>query len=661
MLTNVKKKIEEGALGVLHWMVDLNRTAKFATVLVVDGLLCISAVWISFSLRLGEWDLWSPAIATVAVVTLALWLPIFLWRQIYRSVVRFIGSRTMIGIATSCMLMMVGLIPIFMLSSVPGVPRTIAIIHPLVFAALLIISRLLARYVLLDLLNQRTHAGSRNGVLIYGAGTSGRQLANSLRHEPNMMFRGYIDDDVRLVGKHLDGVRVHASSGIEDVIERLDIDLVLLAVPRASRQRREQIVRKFENVSVRVLTLPAIGDLIDGSISVGDLREIEVSDLLGRDPVPPSAALMHLTIEGRTVMVTGAGGSIGSELCRQITLLKPARIVLVEMTEHALYTIEDELCTARQTGRIGAEVMIHAELGNIADRDTVRRLFDRWQPETVFHAAAYKHVPLVEENVVAGMRNNVFGTFYCATDAARVGTRHFILVSTDKAVRPTNVMGASKRVCELVLQALAALGGGTCFAIVRFGNVLGSSGSVVPRFQRQIRAGGPVTLTHRDVTRYFMTIPEAAQLVIQAGAMAQGGEVYVLDMGDPIRIYDLARTMINLSGLTIRDEANPDGDIEVNEIGLRKGEKLYEELLIGNSPKATDHPRIMQARENYLEWELLEQKLHALYELLCAGDREHSLAMLCDLVPEFDGEQSLRRATNVAAPVALPGSAATIQ
>lgn len=644
MLTNLTKKLENGAVGVLHWLVNLSRTAKFATVLVVDGLLCIAAVWIAFSLRLGEWDLWSPAIATVTAVTLALWLPIFLWRQIYRSVVRFIGSRTMIGIATSCMLIMAGLIPIFMLNSVPGVPRTIAIIHPLVFAALLIVSRLVARYVLLDLLNQRTHAGSRNGVLIYGAGTSGRQLAYSLQHEPNMVFRGYIDDDKRLVGKHLDGVRVHPSSGLEKMIERLDIDLVLLAVPRASRQRREQIVRKFENVSVRVLTLPAIGDLIDGSISVGDLREIEVTDLLGRDPVPPYAPLMHRTIEGRTVMVTGAGGSIGGELCRQITLLNPTRIVLAEMTEHALYTIEDELCTARQAGRIGADVTIHAELGNIADRDTVRRLFERWRPETVFHAAAYKHVPLVEENVVAGMRNNIFGTFYCATEAARVGTRHFILVSTDKAVRPTNVMGASKRVCELVLQALAARGGDTCFAIVRFGNVLGSSGSVVPRFQRQIRSGGPVTLTHRDVTRYFMTIPEAAQLVIQAGAMAEGGEVYVLDMGEPIRIFDLARTMINLSGLTIRDEFNPDGDIEVREIGLRKGEKLYEELLIGNSPRVTDHPRIMQARESYIEWDLLEQKLGALHDLLCAGVREASLGLLCELVPEFDGEQSLQRA-----------------
>lgn len=543
----------------------------------------------------------------------------------------------MIGIATSCIMISAVLAIFTFLNLVPGIPRTIAAIQPMVFAVLLILSRLVARYILFDLLNQRNFTGQRHRVLIYGAGSSGRQLALSLRHEGNMILRGYLDDDLRIAGKHLDGVRVYRTANLADLIDRLAIDMVLLAVPRVSRQQREQMVRKFEDISVRVLTLPAIGNLLDGSVSVGDLRAIEITDLLGRDPVPPNHHLLHRTVAGRSVMVTGAGGSIGSELCRQISRLEPLAIILVEMTEHALYSIETELREAEKQGIFGAGLAIHAELGSIADMDTARRLFDRWRPETVFHAAAYKHVPLVEENVIAGLRNNIMGTLNCALQADRTGVQNFILVSTDKAVRPTNVMGASKRICELVLQALNVRGSQTLFAIVRFGNVLGSSGSVVPRFQRQIRQGGPVTLTHRDVTRYFMTIPEAAQLVIQAGAMAEGGEVYVLDMGEPIRIYDLARTMINLSGLSVRDAAHPEGDIEICEVGLRKGEKLYEELLIGNSPRPTDHARIMQAREDHLDWPVLAEHLATLQEALADGNRQRAVDVMCTLVPEYSG------------------------
>jgi FlaA1/EpsC-like NDP-sugar epimerase len=642
-MLEIRRQVEERAVALLRWLVGLNRSVKFALVLLLDAALCVGSVVISFSLRLGEWELWSSAIALVAAASLALWFPISLVRGIYHSVVRFVGSRTMVGIATSCMMMMVVLSFIFLFNSIPGVPRTIAILQPLVFATLLMISRLVGRYVLFDLLNQHSFVGTRNRVLIYGAGSAGRQLASSLRHEPKMVLEGYIDDDPRLWKKHLDGVRVHSSENLDQLIEKLKIDMVLLALPRISRQERTNIVRKFEDVSVRVLTLPAMGDLLDGSVSVGDLREIEITDLLGRDPVPPNDLLLHHTVSGRTVMVTGAGGSIGSELCRQIGKLDPARIVLVEMTEHALYSIDRELCEAQQAGEIDITVQIHNELGSVANADSVRRLFDRWRPDTVFHAAAYKHVPLVEENVIAGLWNNVFGTLNCAVEAERVGVDHFILVSTDKAVRPSNVMGASKRACELILQAFDARGSRTRFAIVRFGNVLGSSGSVVPKFQQQIRQGGPVTLTHRDVTRYFMTIPEAAQLVIQAGAMAEGGEVYVLDMGEPIRIYDLARTMINLSGLTVRDSAHPDGDIEICEVGLRKGEKLYEELLIGNSPRRTQHSRIMQARETSIEWQDLSVTLERLRQVLSRGDRDAALALLTALVPEFTGEQSLPR------------------
>ncbi len=631
----VWEKIELSLIGSLQWMIDLSRTSKITLMLIMDGTLCVMSVLIAFSLRLGVWELWDPAIATVTLASLALWLPIFLIRGIYRSVMRFIGSRTMVGIATSCIIMALILSVFFTINQVPGVPRTIAAIQPMVFAALLMISRMAARYVLFDLLSQRGFKGAPSRVIIYGAGSAGRQLALSLRHEPGMYLCGYIDDDDRLAGQHLDNVKVYNTSDVVKLVERLDIDTVLLAMPRLSRAEREGKVRRFADYSVQVLTLPAIGELVDGRISVSDLREVEITDLLGRDPVPPNQLLLHRTIADRKVLVTGAGGSIGSELCRQIAKLRPSVIILAEMSEHGLYMIETELREAQIAGRIDPSTNIYTELGTVADELIARRLFERWRPDTVFHAAAYKHVPMVEDNLIAGLRNNVIGTLSCALEAKRVGVKHFVLVSTDKAVRPTNIMGASKRVCELVLQALAAEDCDTKFAMVRFGNVLGSSGSVVPRFQKQIKDGGPVTLTHRDITRYFMTIPEAAQLVIQAGAMAEGGEVFVLDMGDPVRIYDMARTMIHLSGLTVRDEDDPDGDIEIREVGLRKGEKLYEELLIGDSPRATNHPRIMHAMERRLSWEELQVTLNDLNDALANGDRDRAVHILRTLVPEY--------------------------
>lgn len=640
-MTDFWIQIEPRLTKVLRTLVELNRVKKMALLLVMDAALCVFSVWIAFSLRLGVWDLWSPAIATVILMSLAAWYPMFAIRGVYRSVMRFVGSRTMINIAISCFFMSLIMSAILLAYTIPNVPRTIGVLQPMVFAALLVISRLFARYVLFDILNQQNFDGPSSKVLIFGAGSAGRQLALSLAHEPGMVLRGYIDDDARLAGQHLDGVRVYKNKDLDALVDRLGIDTVLLAVPGVSPQQRTRIVRGFAEIPVHVLTLPAIGDLVDGKVTTDNLREIEITDLLGRDTVPPNHLLLHRTIADRVVMVTGAGGSIGSELCRQISALKPSAIVLVEMTEHSLYLVDSELREAQQFGDIDPSTEIHAELANIADRLTVQRLFERWKPDTVFHAAAYKHVPLVEENVIAGLLNNIFGTLRCALEAKRVGVKHFILVSTDKAVRPTNVMGASKRVCELVLQGLAVEEGKTRFAMVRFGNVLGSSGSVVPRFQRQIKEGGPVTLTHRDVTRYFMTIPEAAQLVIQAGAMAKGGDVFLLDMGKPIRIYDMARTMIHLSGLTVRDEENPDGDIEIQEVGLRKGEKLYEELLIGDCAQPTLHPRIMRALEQRLTWSDLVKQLDRMEAALSNGNRSQALEILCALVPEYNGEQAL--------------------
>lgn len=630
------KKFADGFFAMLQNLVGLDRNIKLAFTLMSDTILCIVAVIIGFSLRLGEWQLWNSAISTVAIVALLIWWPISLSQGIYRTVVRFIGSRTMIAIVMACGGLSLGMIAFFAFNPTPGVPRTIALIQPIIFAGLLVFSRLFARYILFDVLGQQSYIGSRYRVFIYGAGAAGRQLALALRHEPSMHLVGYLDDDDRLSRTRVDGMRVHPGKDVEKLISQYRIDMVLLALPRVSRQRREQIIRKFESSAVRVMTLPAMSDLLDGSVSVGDLREIRVEDLLGREPVPPNRLLMHKTVGGKTVLITGAGGSIGSELCRQIIHLAPAQIILVEMTEHALYAIEEELRECQKEDEIAVTPGIFPELCNVADPDSVMRIFQRWKPDTIFHAAAYKHVPLVEENAVSGMWNNIFGTLNCALAAEEVGTKNFILISTDKAVRPTSVMGASKRVCELILQGLAERGTKTVFTMVRFGNVLGSSGSVVPRFERQIRQGGPVTLTHREITRYFMTIPEASQLVIQAGAMAQGGEVYVLDMGEPVRIYELARTMIHLSGYSVREAGNPNGDVEIIEVGLRKGEKLFEELLIGNSPKQTRHARIMQAREESLPWNVLRDHLDDLARRLRLGDKSGALTILHLLVPEYN-------------------------
>jgi FlaA1/EpsC-like NDP-sugar epimerase len=558
---------------------------------------------------------------------------------VYRSIFRFAGSGTMIDLAKAICFAGGIIATIFTVFTVSGVPRTIGVLYPILFFMLLAISRIVARYILFDLLGQRDFGGAMKNVLIYGAGSAGQQLALSMRHYPGMQLRGFIDDDKRLNGQKLDGHRVYFSGNLENLVVKRGITDILLALPSISRARRKKIVGDLQRFRLHVQTLPQVQDIVDGKVTIGDLQEIEIDDLLGRDAVAPNELLMGRTVAGKTVVVTGAGGSIGSELCRQIMAIGPKKLVLVEMTEHALYAIDHELREHIAAGSAKADIEIVAELSNTASRRPVRSLFLKYRPDTVFHAAAYKHVPLVEHNPISGIGNNIFSALNMALEARANNILHFILISTDKAVRPTNIMGASKRVCELVLQALAASvaksGGKTRFSMVRFGNVLGSSGSVVPRFKEQIEKGGPVTLTHRKITRYFMTIPEAAQLVIQAGAMAQGGEVFVLDMGKSVKIYDLARTMIRLSGLTVRDAENPDGDIAIQEIGLRPGEKLFEELLIGENPKATKHKRIMQAREKFIEWQTLEPMLETMRDHVSAGDREAALSLLRKLVPEY--------------------------
>lgn len=638
--------VEERILAVLATLVALGRSEKRAILIVADALLCVAAVLVAFSLRLGRWEIFDAAVGLASVIALSSWLPIFLMRGTYSSILRFSGGRTMVGLAYSVMLYAIPMLVIFGIVGMYGVPRTVAVIQPIIFLLFLAMTRIVARYAVVDLLKRRD-IRQQSVALIYGAGEAGQQLAMALRGDPAMRLVGFIDDDRKVEGEIIDGVPIYSRPKLPYLVDSYGVTDVLLALPHVTRSKRRRVMKSLEDWPIRVRMLPNMRQIIDEQVSVSDLRDVQIEDLLGRDPVPPNQLLLGRTIVGKTVMVSGAGGSIGSELCRQIVTMRPDKLILVESSEYGLYAIGQELQAVIAGLPEGQHPELIEELGNVTDQPTVRRLLARWRPDTIFHAAAYKHVPLVEANPIAGIGNNVCGTLFMATEADRIGVTNFVLISTDKAVRPTNVMGASKRVCELVLQGLAGRGSQTCFAMVRFGNVLGSSGSVVPLFREQIKQGGPVTVTHRDVTRFFMTIPEAAQLVIQAGAMAKGGEVFVLDMGKPVRIIELARTMINLSGLTVRDEDHPDGDIEISEVGLRQGEKLYEELLIGDDPKPTGHSRIMQAREAMLEWNELSEKLDALRAAMDDGRAGECLEILHELVPEFRPPEEVNQGVSV--------------
>lgn len=636
--------------GVVLWAARLPRPTRQLFTVAIDICLAVFATWIAWSLRVGYWQLTDGGQRYVILGAILLWLPIAFLRGTYASLIRFSGGRTLGGLALTATIFTVPMVVIFMIIGVPEVPRTMGLLHPIIFFTLLGITRLVLRFIMTETLQADQLGLPRRAVCIYGAGWAGKQLAVALRHEPGVRLVAFVDDDKRLKGQMIDGVRVHHSDDLDQLIKDIDLAEVYLAIPSASRARRREIIGELTDHPVQVRSLPSIGQLIDGEVKLADLSEIVIEDLLGRDPVPPREDLLATTIADKIVMVTGAGGSIGSELARQIAAQGPRRLILVEMSELGLYSIDRELTDLQAT--LGAELEVVPELANVADRDTMARLMARYRPQTVYHAAAYKHVPLVEANPLAGIRNNIIGTLNTAQAARAEGVEKFILISTDKAVRPTNIMGATKRVCEMILQAFAQQGGTTCFSMVRFGNVLGSSGSVVPLFKQQIANGGPITLTDRRVTRYFMTIPEAAGLVIQAGSMAKGGEVFVLDMGESVEIIDLARRMIHLSGLTVRDEDMPDGDIEIREVGLRSGEKLYEELLIGDSPGPTDHPRVLQARERFLVWNVLESRIAELAIWLANGDVDLAVAAVKQLVPEF---QSPTTGCPSAAEPSVPG------
>jgi FlaA1/EpsC-like NDP-sugar epimerase len=592
----------------------LPRGAKRFVVLTVDLSLCLFTVWLGYCLRLGDFisfvgsSQWVDGAVWAYAVSVGIALPIFVVSGLYRAIFRYSGWPALLAVARAVGIYGLLYASVFTVIGMTGVPRAVGIIQPLLLLLFVGASRALARAWLGDQYLNILKKASRPKALIYGAGNTGRQLVAAMSNSYEIQVVGFLDDDERLYGHVLNGQPIYNPADLDHLVEVMNIRYVLLAMPSLSRQRRNHILSQVSSVRVAVRTLPSMNDLAQGKVSFSDIRELDIDDLLGREAVLPNGLLLNLNTHGKTVLVTGAGGSIGSELCRQILLTSPKQLLLVEMSEFALYQIHQEL----QADPTSAQVELVPLLASVCDEVRMHEIMDTWKPHTVYHAAAYKHVPLVEHNPAEGVRNNVWGTRVCAEAALRNGVRNFVLISTDKAVRPTNIMGASKRLAEMVLQALAEQGGATTFSMVRFGNVLGSSGSVVPLFREQIKNGGPITLTHADITRYFMTIPEAAQLVIQAGAMGQGGDVFVLDMGQPVKIIDLARRMVELSGLTVRDANNIDGDIELVETGLRPGEKLYEELLIGDNPENTQHPRIMKAHEHYLPWAELECKLRAL-------------------------------------------------
>jgi FlaA1/EpsC-like NDP-sugar epimerase len=604
---------------------SLPRPLKRALMILADAVLIPMALWLAFVLKHDSLlhglnrDVQLYLGATVVSVAL------FWFFGLYRSMVRYIGTRAVFPIGAGVLGSAFAVWLIGLGFADHPVRLTTAVIFALIALVWVVTSRYLARWILLQ------PNAAAESVAVYGAGEAGVRLSRALNVGRGLSVVAFVDDKAVLHGSTIDSVPIYSPTDLPDVVRSKGISRVLLAVPSASRRRRAEMIRQVEGHGVMVQTIPNLAEIASGNAQVDDLREIDVSDLLGRDPVPPNLELLDACIRGKNVMVTGAGGSIGSELCRQILRLGPHRLVLFEASELALYNVERELRMLQPQ----CPVEIVALLGNAHHGDRAGEIIASYAIQTVYHAAAYKHVPIVEQNVVEGLHNNVISTWHMAEAALANGVETFVLISTDKAVNPANVMGATKRFAEIVLQGMTERGGKTRFCMVRFGNVLESSGSVVPLFRDQIRRGGPVTVTHRDVIRYFMTIPEAAQLVLQAGSMAKGGDVFVLDMGKPMRIDDLARRMVRLSGLTVRDDANPDGDIEITYTGLRPAEKLFEELLIGNNVSGTGHPMIMRAMEHCPPWSVVHRALTDTLVALSQFDVRHAQDLLIEVVHEY--------------------------
>jgi FlaA1/EpsC-like NDP-sugar epimerase len=601
----------------------------------VDAIMLPIAFWVALSLQYDAFVAYSPY-RDVVVWTFICGIGIFSLLGLYRAVVRFMGVKAIgrVVLAVTLYVLAVGLCEHLGFGRSP--PHSTLAIYWAVTLLYVGASRMSIRYA--DYFANKVPAAKR--VAIYGAGEAGARLCSALIGGAEFEPVVFVDDRGGLQGSQINGIRVCSPGDLPQLVVTRRIDRIFLAMPSVSHRRRREVLQALEPLGVHVQSLPDLTDIISGKARIDELREVDVEDLLGRDPVPPKPKLFESCIRGKSVMVTGAGGSIGSELCRQILRVAPQRLVLYELSELALYNVERELEEISAREQLGVEIV--ALLGDAHQRERVSEVLMAYAIQTVYHAAAYKHVPIVEHNVIKGIRNNVICTWNTAEAALEAGVETFVLISTDKAVNPTNVMGATKRLAELVLQALQERSEITRFCMVRFGNVLGSSGSVVPLFREQIRSGGPVTVTHPQIIRYFMTITEAAQLVIQAGSMATGGDVFVLDMGRPIRIDDLARHMIGLMGLTVRDGAHPDGDIEIVYTGLRSAEKLFEELLIGNNVTATNHPMIMRAIEHSLPWARMQRLLEHITVALERLECDRALALLSEAVTEYQPTAEVR-------------------
>ena len=620
--------------NLFGFLLSFPRYAKILIALINDITLCVISLWIAFYLRLDAFVplrdniLWTALISTVAAISI-FWLTGF-----YKTVFRYSGKSTLASVGFSILIYSLIFISIVTIYGIKDIPRSIGILQPLVLFFAICGSRLGAMYILGNIDKNNSNPLTIPKALIYGAGSAGRQLVSALENSNEMKVVGFIDDDEFLHGQVLQGLKIYKPGSISNIILSKKVTHVLLAIPSVNRSKRMKIIKNISKYKVKVKTLPSVLDMVEDRVTISDIRELEVEDILGRDQILPNNQLLNKNVNSKVVLVTGAGGSIGSELCRQIIKLNPYKLIILDISEYSLYKIHMELEDIKVKMSTENHIDIIPLITSVQNESWMQKIISTFQPDTIYHAAAYKHVPLVEENVCEGLKNNVFGSLNLAKLAISEKVSSFVLVSSDKAVRPTNVMGASKRLAELCLQALFnnSTNSFTKLCMVRFGNVLNSSGSVIPKFKKQIREGGPVTLTHPDVTRYFMTIPEAVQLVIQAGALAKGSDVFVLDMGKPVKIKNLIERIINLSGLSIQNENNPDGDISIKVIGLRPAEKLYEELLLGDDPQPTLHPKIKKAQDPYIPLDKLQPKLDNLKDLLNNGNVNEAINLIKEIV-----------------------------
>jgi FlaA1/EpsC-like NDP-sugar epimerase len=633
-------------INIKNILLRLPRIQKRILVAAGDACACAFSFWLSFGIGLDSWGLIAGDKIQILLLSLCIAAPIFYAFGLYLAIFRYVGALALRSILLAFIIYAIIFLAALLIAF-RDTPIGVGILHLLIFFSGIGLSRWFIRHWLGGVNSKiiRSHY-SKPRILIYGAGSAGRQLKAALAINRAMILKGFVDDNKSLHGNLIDGIPILGPHELQGAIDRYKITDVIFAIPSAKQKNRNEIIESLSKLGVKVQTLPGLFERHSGRIRLSDVKKFDMNDLLGREAVPPNYSLLKQNVGNKVVLVTGAGGSIGSELCRQIIKYLPTSIILVDNSEYALYIVEKELLrliSEQVPPEVGSSDKLQIDvfpcLVSVQDFDGLERIMATHKPNIVFHAAAYKHVTLVEKNPADGIKNNIFGTLNCAKISIAYGVKNFILVSTDKAVRPTSIMGASKRISEMVLQALSdehKIESSTIFSMVRFGNVLGSSGSVVPIFREQINQGGPITLTDLEVTRYFMTIPEAAQLVIQAYAMSLGGEVFVLDMGHPVKIYELAKKMINLSGHRVKSDLCPDGDIEIKVIGLRPGEKLFEELLIGENALSTDHPKIMKAQEEFLNWRVLESRLDEIRVALISSDMKSIEGIFKEIVHGYN-------------------------